>query len=153
MKCILPHSNGFSLVRSIIKDMNLNQSIAEFGKTLGEELLTPTRIYVKDVKKALSTAEIHAMSHITGGGFYENIPRSLPKNLGAEIQAPKAPPVFEFLAKHGDISNEEMYNVFNMGVGYIFITDKDNADKLLNVLDDAFVLGKVIPQSGIHISW
>ncbi|MGL4997476.1 MAG: phosphoribosylformylglycinamidine cyclo-ligase [Cetobacterium sp.] len=155
------HSNGFSLVRKIIKDakLDLKTKYDEFEKSLGEELLTPTRIYVKTVKETLKAVTIKGMCHITGGGFYENIPRVIPKGLGVEIDSKnvKELAIFKFLEEKGKVPKEEMFNVFNMGVGFIFVISKCNKENLLNKLNELgenpMVLGKVSKTVGVEIKW
>lgn len=145
------HSNGFSLVRKIIKNKNLNKYIEEFGKTLGEELLTPTKIYVKPVLSLLNkNIKIKSMAHITGGGFHENIPRSLPENLSVKIirKNLKIPPIFNFLMREGNIDEDQMFNIFNMGVGMTLILSPDSVDDALKILNEnninAYIIGEVI---------
>ena len=147
------HSNGFSLVRKIfnIERADLYASVEALGgKSLGEVLLTPTRIYVKPVLALLEQVEVHGISHITGGGFYENIPRSIPDGLGAKIEksALRTPPVFNFIARTGNIPERDMYNTFNMGVGMSVTVSGDQADKALEVLRhhgvDAYVMGEIV---------
>ena len=126
------HSNGFSLVRKILNVSadNIFTHIDEFGRTLGEELLTPTRIYVRPVLEVLKSVRIKGASHITGGGFFENVPRMLPDGICAELHADAlpVPPVFTYIAKVGQIDNREMYNTFNMGVGMALIVAQEDAD-------------------------
>ena len=137
------HSNGFSLVRKVfdVSEKTLAKHYDELGATLGETLLTPTRIYVKALlalQKALGEA-VHGVSHITGGGFYENIPRMLPDGLQATIDKQKVPalPIFELIRKVGDIPERDMYNTFNMGVGLCIAVTPDRADEAVRVLNDA----------------
>ena len=146
------HSNGFSLVRKVfdIGRSDLSRRIPEFGsQTLGEVLLTPTRIYVKPVLEALKKVEIHGISHITGGGFYENIPRSIPEGLGARIEkkAVRVLPVFDLIRKEGGIDEHDMFNTFNMGVGMSVIVRPEDADTAMEVLKaggvDAYPIGEV----------
>ncbi len=147
------HSNGFSLVRKIfgIDENTINATYPELGdKTLGETLLTPTRIYVKPILALMNEVEVKAVSHITGGGFYENIPRMLTDGLSAKIKKDNIPvlPIFNLMQKVGNISEHDMYNTFNMGVGMITAVAKEDADKALEVLkangEDAVILGEVI---------
>ncbi len=142
------HSNGFSLVRKIFADKNLHEYVSEFGKTLGEELLTPTKIYVREVLPVIS--KIKSIAHITGGGFYENIPRALPKNLTAKIELSKikTPVIFDLLMKTGKIELDEMFHVFNMGVGMILIASPDNADGILNAVKSSYLVGEIISSEG-----
>ena len=147
------HSNGFSLIRKIfnIERADLYASIEALGgKGLGEVLLTPTRIYVKPVLTLLEQVEVHGISHITGGGFYENIPRSIPDGLGAKIEKAvlRTPAIFDFIARTGGIPERDMYNTFNMGVGMSVTVSKDQADKALEVLHnndvDAYIMGEIV---------
>lgn len=132
------HSNGYSLVRKIfhVERANLNLYSDELGETLGEALLTPTKLYVKPVLSALDAAEIHGVSHITGGGFFENIPRSIPDGLCAKIEKAvlKTPPIFKMLASMGSVPEREMFNTYNMGVGMTLVVSKETADKALEAL-------------------
>ena len=145
------HSNGYSLVRKVfdVENADLGAYIPELGKTLGDVLLTPTRIYVKPVLAAIKTAEVHGISHITGGGFYENIPRSVPDGFCAKIDkaAVKIPPIFKLLQEKGNIPERDMFNTFNMGVGMILIVSADTVDKALQTLkaegEDAWVIGEI----------
>ena len=150
------HSNGFSLVRRVFDVENgaLTKHYAELGGTLGETLLTPTRIYVKPVLAMIKAAEVRALSHITGGGFYENVPRSIPDGLCARIEkaALKTPPIFDILAREGTIPERDMYNTFNMGVGMCAVVSKDSADAALAALAengaaDAYVCGEIVARS------
>ena len=144
------HSNGFSLVRNVfnITPERLNLYMYEFGKTLGEELLTPTRIYVKSLLALMEQVEVHGVSHITGGGFYENIPRMLPDYLRAAIEKAKVPvrPIFKVIQSEG-ISEHDMYNTFNMGVGLCVAVAADQADEAVRILkengEEACILGEV----------
>ena len=135
------HSNGYSLVRKVfdVEHADLGIYVPELSMTLGEALLTPTKIYVKSVLSAIGIADVHGISHITGGGFYENIPRSVPEGLCARIEkrAVKVPPIFTLLQEKGQIPERDMFNTFNMGVGMILIVSKDTADKALHTLQDA----------------
>lgn len=144
------HSNGFSLVRKVfnITPERLNLYMYEFGKTLGEEMLTPTRIYVKSLLALMEQVEVHGVSHITGGGFYENIPRMLPDGLRAAIEKAKVPvrPIFKVIQGEG-ISEHDMYNTFNMGVGLCVAVAADQADEAVRILrengEEACILGEV----------
>ena len=151
------HSNGFSLVRRVFDVENgaLTKRYDELGCTLGETLLTPTRIYVKPVLAMLKAARVRALSHITGGGFYENVPRSIPEGLCARIEkaALKTPPIFDILAREGGIPERDMYNTFNMGVGMCAVVDRENADAVLEALAengaaDAYVCGEIVKNAG-----
>lgn len=146
------HSNGFSLVRKVfdVNESNLAMHFDDLGATLGETLLTPTRIYVKAVMKLIDSVTVKSISHITGGGFYENIPRSLPKNLSAKIErnAVQVLPIFDLIARSGNIPERDMFNTFNMGVGMIVAVDKIDADKAIAAIkaagEDAYVLGELV---------
>ena len=129
------HSNGYSLVRKIVFDkmgFKGDEVFDELGKSIGEELLTPTRLYPRVCLPLIEKYDIHGMVHITGGGYYENIPRALPDNMGAEINADKwtVPAVFELLQKWGNVDWKEMYRTFNMGIGMIIIASPDEAEKI-----------------------
>ena len=145
------HSNGFSLVRKVfgVNEENVNQYYSELGSTLGETLLTPTRIYVKPVLAAVEAADVKAISHITGGGFYENIPRMMREGLTARVEKASVPvpPIFSLLQKTGNIPERDMYNTFNMGLGMIVAVDP-SAQSALDALnaagEKAVVLGEVV---------
>ncbi|MBQ9549347.1 MAG: phosphoribosylformylglycinamidine cyclo-ligase [Lachnospiraceae bacterium] len=147
------HSNGFSLVRKIfpMNEKSLNRYFDSLGSSLGEALLTPTRIYVSALK-ALKEAgiKIKGCSHITGGGFYENIPRMLPENTAARIEKASypIPPIFEMIMSEGDIEERMMYNTYNMGIGMVTAVKKEDADKAVNTLkqagEEACILGEVV---------
>ena len=145
------HSNGYSLVRKVfdIEYADLGKYYDELGATLGEVLLTPTKIYVKPVLAALKASEIHGISHITGGGFYENIPRSIPDGLCAVVDKSKIviPPVFGLLQKTGGIEERDMFNTYNMGVGMSIIVSQETADACVKTLqaagETAYVIGEV----------
>ncbi len=147
------HSNGFSLVRKVfdVENADLEAPLEKLGgKSLGETLLTPTKIYVKPVLALLEKVEVNGISHITGGGFYENIPRSIPDGLGAEIikENVRILPIFELLAEKGDITERDMFNTFNMGVGMSIVVGAEDADIALEILkqngEDAYIIGKII---------
>ena len=146
------HSNGFSLVRKVFEGKDVTSPVAELGgKSLGETLLTPTKIYVKPMLALFEAVKVKAVSHITGGGFYENIPRSIPKGLGAKItrSALRVLPVFDLIAKEGGIPERDMFNTFNMGVGMSVVVAAEDAEKALSVLkaagEDAYVIGEIVP--------
>ena len=149
------HSNGFSLVRKIfgINEETVNNTYPELDKPLGEALLTPTKIYVKPMLALMDAVEVKAVSHITGGGFYENIPRMLRDGLCAKITKSAIPvlPIFTLMQRVGEISEHDMFNTFNMGVGMVAAVAKEDTDKALEVLkangEDAVVLGEVIEGS------
>ena len=146
------HSNGYSLVRKVfnVEHADLGAYVDELGCTLGEELLRPTKIYVKPVLAAMDAADVHGVSHITGGGFYENIPRCIPDGLCAKIDKSslRTPPIFGMLQRMGSIPEHDMFNTYNMGVGMTMIVAKDDADKALAALkengQDAYVIGEVV---------
>ena len=155
------HSNGFSLVRKVFDVENKDiKAPVDFlgGKSIGETLLTPTKIYVKPMLSLFDAVTVKAVSHITGGGFYENIPRSLPSGYGVKIDraALNILPIFELLAKTGNISERDMFNTFNMGVGMSVVVDKNDADKTVEILraagEAAYVMGEVIKsEEGVTI--
>lgn len=142
------HSNGYSLVRKTlgINEKSVKRYIDEFGKTLGEELLTPTKIYVKAIQHVAAKADVKAISHITGGGFYENVPRMLCDGLRADIEkaAMPVPPIFGLIQQTGKIPERDMYNTFNMGAGLVMAVAKDDADKALAAIAEAGEKGYVI---------
>ena len=146
------HSNGFSLVRKVfdISEKTVGKYYEELGGTLGETLLTPTRIYVKPILALLDSVKVKSISHITGGGFYENIPRSLPKNLSAYIKKSDVQilPIFDLIAKVGNVPEHDMFNTYNMGVGMTVVVDKSEADKAVEVLkangEEAYILGELV---------
>lgn len=152
------HSNGYSLVRKIVEDLDLSKTYDGFTKSLGEVLLTPTKIYVKPVAAVLEEVTVKGISHITGGGFYENLPRVLPAGLGVEINSDSwdIPEVFTFLQKQASIPEKDMYGVFNMGVGMALIVDPTDEAKVLETLKAqgqvASVIGKVTANEGVHFT-
>ena len=145
------HSNGYSLVRKVfdIEHCDLGMYVPELGKPLGEALLTPTKIYVKPVLAAIAAADVRGVSHITGGGFYENVPRAVPQGLCARIEkaAIKTPAIFHVLQKTGKIPERDMFNTYNMGVGMALIVSKETADAALGALNGfdlgAYVIGEI----------
>ena len=146
------HSNGFSLVRKVfdVESSDISNPVVELGsRSIGEVLLTPTKIYVKPVLALLKEIKAKSIAHITGGGFYENIPRSLPDGLGAVIKREdiRVLPIFDLIAKEGNIPERDMFNTFNMGVGMTIIVSKEDADRSLSILkehgEDAYVLGTI----------
>ncbi len=157
------HSNGFSLVRKVLlKDagLDLHKEYEELGnKKLGDVLLIPTRIYVKAIKYLLDKVKIKGMSHITGGGFYENVPRMLKEGQGVIINLNSYPrlPIFDMLAKYGNIETKEMCNVFNMGIGFIMAVDKldvENVQSLLKEIDErSYVIGEVTDSGSVELKW
>ncbi len=147
------HSNGFSLVRKVfdVEKADIKAPVAELGgKSVGETLLTPTKIYVKPMLALFDEITVKAVSHITGGGFYENIPRSIPKGFGAKIDknALEILPIFSLLQKTGNIPERDMFNTFNMGVGMSVVVDKNDADKAVEILkangEDAYIMGEIV---------
>ena len=155
------HSNGFCRVRRVfdVENADIKTPLAELGgKSLGETLLAPTKIYVKPMLALFEEVKVKAVSHITGGGFYENIPRSIPKGFGAKIDksALRIPPIFKLLAEKGNIPERDMFNTFNMGVGMSVVVAKADAEKALEILkangEDAYIMGEIIPsEEGVVI--
>ena len=141
------HSNGYSLVRKVfdVEHASLETHVDELGTTLGEALLTPTRIYVRPVLAALKTGGVHGVSHITGGGFYENIPRCLPEGFQAKIEKAAIPvlPIFKMIQERGGIPERDMFNTFNMGIGMSLVVAPDQVDAVRRVLPDALVIGEI----------
>ncbi len=150
------HSNGFSLVRKVfdIENCDLNKYYDELGATLGETLLTPTKIYVKPMLALFKEVNVKAVSHITGGGFFENIPRSLPDGITAKIDrnALRILPIFDLIAKMGNIPERDMFNTYNMGVGMSVVVSAEDAEKALEILkangEDAYIIGKTVKGEG-----
>ena len=147
------HSNGFSLVRKVFDVENSDIALpvdSLGGKSIGETLLTPTKIYVKPVLALLEKIKVKGISHITGGGFYENIPRSIPDSLGAKIDRSviKVLPIFDLIAKTGNICERDMFNTFNMGVGMSIVVSRDDADEALNILgaagEEPYIIGEIV---------
>ena len=155
------HSNGFSLVRKIfdVEHEDIRKPLPELdGKSIGETLLTPTRIYVKPVTALFKQITVKSAAHITGGGFYENIPRSLPEGFGVKIQRKniRVLPIFELIAERGNIPERDMFNTFNMGVGMTLVVSASDADRALEILkekgEDAYILGEVVKsEEGVEI--
>lgn len=149
------HSNGYSLVRKIFADSNLQQYLDSLDCTLGEELLKPTKIYVKPILAALKEFEIKGMAHITGGGFIENIPRMLPKGLGAAIYEDSwvVLPIFHLLETTGNLVRADMYNIFNMGIGMVLAVDEAEADRIIEFFhaygEKAYLIGEVTEGEGV----
>ncbi|MDW8516470.1 phosphoribosylformylglycinamidine cyclo-ligase [Priestia flexa] len=154
------HSNGYSLVRKIVDDQKLDlQKVYEgFDQALGLELLTPTKIYVKPVLQALEAAKVAGMAHITGGGFIENIPRMLPDGLGVEIDYGSwpIPKIFDFLQEYGGLERKEMFEVFNMGIGFVLAVEPEEMNAVINAIESkgekAFVIGRVTKGNGVEFS-
>lgn len=157
------HSNGFSLIRKVLlKDakLDLNRYYPEFNKTLGEELLTPTKIYVKAIKKLLNEGvDIKGMSHITGGGFFENIPRMLKEGQGVSIDVKSfpRPKIFDLIMEKGEIDEKEMYNVFNMGIGFVMALDPKDVTRVQELLtsigEPSYVIGEVTDKGEVELKW
>ena len=150
------HSNGFSLVRKVfdIENADIRTPLAELdGKSLGEALLAPTKIYVKPMLALFEKVQVKAVSHITGGGFYENIPRSIPDGLCAKIKkdSVRVLPIFDLIAKTGEIPERDMFNTFNMGVGMSVVVSAEDAEKTLAILkengEDAYIMGEIVSAS------
>jgi len=157
------HSNGYSLIRKVLlKDakLDVHKFYPEFNKTLGEELLTPTKIYVKTIKHLLnSNTNILGMCHITGGGFFENVPRMLKEGQGVDINIKSfpRPKIFDFIMQTGNIDEIEMYNVFNMGIGFILAVDKNDVtevmEKLSEINEKAYIIGEVTSSGEVNLKW
>lgn len=155
------HSNGFSLVRKIIADNNidLHSYSEELGGVVGDVLLTPTRIYCKQVLDVIKNVDVHGVAHITGGGFDENIPRILSEGMGLDIKEGSWPilPVFKFLEKYGKVNHREMFNIYNMGIGMVIaVEDEKEAKKVIDILakygDKAYVIGKITNSGKVEIN-
>ncbi|TYR79128.1 phosphoribosylformylglycinamidine cyclo-ligase [Priestia megaterium] len=154
------HSNGYSLVRKIIEDekLNLHETYEGFESKLGIELLTPTKIYVRSVLKALKTATVAGMAHITGGGFVENLPRMLPEGLGVEIDYGSwpIPYVFDFLEEKGKLARKEMFEVFNMGIGFVLAVKPEEMHRVIEAIESegekAFIIGRVKAGAGVEFA-
>ncbi len=151
------HSNGFSLVRKVLASAGAELDAPNAmlgGHSIGETLLAPTKIYVRPMLALMDKVTVKAVSHITGGGFYENIPRSLPDGFTAKIQRSdlRTPPIFELIARLGGIPDRDMFNTFNMGVGMTAVVAADDADKALSILrdngEDAYLIGETVPGDG-----
>lgn len=147
------HSNGFSLVRRVldVENADIKTPLERLGgKSIGEALLAPTKIYVKPMLALFEEVTVKAVSHITGGGFYENIPRSIPKGFGAKINrdALRIPPIFDLIMEQGNIPERDMFNTFNMGVGMSVVVAKEDAEKAIEILkangEDAYIMGEII---------
>lgn len=157
------HSNGFSLVRKVLFKDNHLDAHATYeeldGQVLGDVLLTPTKIYVKAVSSLFDQVDIHAMSHITGGGFYENVPRMLKEGMGVRIdtKAFPRPKIFDFIQQKGKIENQEMYNVFNMGIGFVMAVDPTDVQKVQDALqaigETSYVIGEVTDSGEVDVQW
>lgn len=152
------HSNGYSLVRKIVEDLDFSESYEGLSQPLGEVLLTPTKIYAKQVAGVLERIDVKGISHITGGGFYENLPRMLPEGFGVDVKQGTwdIPEIFPFLQAKGEIPEKDMYGVFNMGVGMVLVVAEEDAEATIEILEasgeSASVIGKVTEQEGVHFS-
>ncbi|MCD5383878.1 phosphoribosylformylglycinamidine cyclo-ligase [candidate division WOR-3 bacterium] len=148
------HTNGYSLVRKIIKEkrLSLDKYVQEFGQTLGEELLMVHRSYLKVLISNFPS--IKGIAHITGGGFSGNIPRAIPSGYGVVIKKNSwdVPPIFEFIKKMGSVPEEEMYRVFNMGIGMVIIVDRDKTDATLSTIGEGSIIGEVTKGEGVQIT-
>lgn len=151
------HSNGYSLVRKVIEQMDLSKTYGNLSKPLGEVLLEPTKIYVKPVTAVIDKGLAKGIAHITGGGFYENFPRMLPEGLGVRLDPAtwSVPPIFTFIQEHGNIPLSEMYGVFNMGIGMAIVVSEADVKETLALLQDhgelASVIGTVTDKEGVHV--
>lgn len=154
------HSNGYSLVRKLFFDklnLKINDTVKELNSTVGEVLITPTKIYVNSVLSILDKVKVNGMVHVTGGGFIENIPRVLPEGLGANINLGSWDmlPIFPFMQEKGNIETIEMYKTFNMGIGFILIVDKNEVETLLSTVNSinekAYVIGEVKKTEGVNL--
>ena len=154
------HSNGYSLVRKLFFDklnLKINDTVEELNSTVGEALITPTKIYVNSVLSILEKVKVNGMVHVTGGGFIENIPRVLPEGLGANINLGSWDmlPLFPFMQEKGNIETKEMYKTFNMGIGFILIVDKNEVETLLSTVNSinekAYVIGEVKKAEGVNL--
>ena len=152
------HSNGYSLVRKLFFDqleMDVKDQVKELGMTLGEALLTPTKIYTKVCNQVLPDVPVLGIVHITGGGFFENIPRIIPEGLGVEIQLGswEAPPVFDYVQKMGNIETKEMFATFNMGIGLMMVVEEEDGDRLIGLIEEAgekaYKIGHIIDGNGV----
>lgn len=152
------HSNGYSLVRKVLLEdggLDLHKTYGKIGRTLGEELLQPTKIYVKSLLKAMEKFEVKGISHITGGGFIENIPRMLPEGVGAEIDYGSwpIPPIFDLLQETGNLNREEMFNIFNMGIGMVLAINEADLHAILQLLEEqgekAYIIGRIKEGNGV----
>ncbi len=154
------HSNGYSLVRKLFFDalsLDIHDQVEELNCTVGEALITPTKIYVKEVLKVLEQVSVKGMVHVTGGGFIENIPRILPEGFGVNVELNSWPKLdlFNFIQEKGQIELEEMFKTFNMGIGFIMIVEKEDQEKVLNIISEldekAYVIGSVKTGEGVNL--
>ena len=150
------HSNGYSLVRQLVDDLDLTQKYGKMDDSLGEVLLTPTKIYAKSVAEVMTDYQIKGITHVTGGGFYENFPRTLPSGLGVELDQRqwRVPQIFSFLQEKGDISWEDMYGIFNMGIGMAVVVREEDAEQVVEIFnqqgEQASIIGEVTNREGVH---
>ena len=155
------HSNGYSLVRKVLltdANLDVHDFIPDLQQTLGEALIEPTRIYVKPAKAVFDQFDVHGIVHVTGGGFYENIPRILPEGLCAEIVTGswEIPPIFDYIQKQGGIETKEMYSTFNMGIGMMFVVDEEDAPGIMGALAEAgehpSTIGRIVKEEdGVRV--
>lgn len=152
------HSNGYSLVRQVVKGFDLAKRYEGLSEPLGEALLRPTKIYAKPIAHVLENASVKGIVHITGGGFYENFPRVLPEGLGVKLDKSswQVPEIFSFIQKQGNIPEDEMYGIFNMGIGMALFVDEKDEKRVKELLKEAgetvYTIGKVIDEEGVHIA-
>lgn len=152
------HSNGYSLVRQVVKGFDLAKRYEGLSEPLGEALLRPTKIYAKPIAHVLENASVKGIVHITGGGFYENFPRVLPEGLGVKLDKSswQVPEIFSFIQKHGNIPEDEMYGIFNMGIGMALFVDEKDEKRVKELLKEAgetvYTIGKVIDEEGVHFA-
>lgn len=150
------HSNGYSLVRKVIDSLDLSKTYGNMTDSLGDILLTSTKIYAEQIAVVMEEVQIKGITHITGGGFYENFPRMLPEKLGVTIDQTswRVPSIFSFIQKQGNISTEEMFGIFNMGIGMSIVVSPSDVDRTLQTLksvgEEAVVIGKVSKKQGVH---
>lgn len=152
------HSNGYSLVRQVVKGFDLAKRYEGLSQPLGEALLRPTKIYAKPIAHVLENASVKGIVHITGGGFYENFPRMLPEGLGVKLDKSswQVPEIFSFIQKQGNIPEDEMYGIFNMGIGMALFVDEKDEKRVKELLKEAgetvYTIGKVIDEEGVHFA-
>src|SRR5690625_4345182 len=152
------HSNDYSLVRQLIKDLDVSKQYDGLSETLGEPVLRPTKKYAKQIATLVEKVDIKGIAHITGGGFYENFPRILPEGLGVSLEKGswEIPEIFSFLQEKGNVSDEDMYGVFNMTIGMALVVDEINAETVVATLKDlgenAAIIGKVVDKEGVHFT-
>jgi phosphoribosylformylglycinamidine cyclo-ligase len=148
------HANGFSLVRQVFAGEDLDEIHPDLGRSLAEELLEPCRIYAADVLRVARQGLVHSAAHITGGGFLENIPRAVPPGLGARIErgAWPEPPIFELIRRRGDLTVDDLFGTFNMGIGLVLVVDPGVVEDVLGQLGDAVAIGEVVEGSGVRVA-